>query len=382
MPSVFFISLMSAAPWGGSEELWYRTAIKAAEKGWKVGCAVYHWQEKEKKMQVLKDVGGSVFYLPNKGRSKRNLIERIQNKISKKRTGKYIYSLPVSEYDVVVVNLGAFEITTSVWKDFYKVLSTYVLLYHNYQERETFGKAKATIIQNWAAGASLNLFASGRIRKVLEENGISISQSDILINPISIPVLSKPLDYPREKENYRFVVLAALEVDRKAQDVLINALAQPKWKERNWSLHLYGKGKDNQMLARLIVKNNLQDKVFLEGQAEHVEVVLRDAHLLLQLTRMDAMPLSVVEAMAAGRPVAASSIGDMPEWIVDGRNGWLSRNASIEEIDRTMERAWEHRLEWEEMGKRAFELFNSRFVFSPEEKLLNEIEGSLKINFN
>ena len=57
MPSVFFISLMAGSPWGGSEELWYRTALLATQKGWKVGCAVYHWKEKESKMDLLQQAG-------------------------------------------------------------------------------------------------------------------------------------------------------------------------------------------------------------------------------------------------------------------------------------------------------------------------------------
>ena len=46
MKSVLFISLMNGAAWGGSEELWFQTALYAANNGYKVGCAFYEWPQK------------------------------------------------------------------------------------------------------------------------------------------------------------------------------------------------------------------------------------------------------------------------------------------------------------------------------------------------
>src|SRR6476661_2607157 len=104
MPSILFVSLMAGSSWGGSEELWYRTALLAQSRGWKVGCALYYWAEKEIRIQPLKEGGAKIYYFPNKGRTKRNLIERIQNKLSKWKIKKVIANLPVNEYDVVVIN--------------------------------------------------------------------------------------------------------------------------------------------------------------------------------------------------------------------------------------------------------------------------------------
>jgi len=246
--SVFFISLMAGSPWGGSEELWYKTALLAQRNGWKVGCAVYYWTEKEKKMQAIKDGGAQIYYFPNKGRSKRNLLERIQNKISKQKTKSFLPTLPVNKYDLVVVSMGAFENTTPAWRDFYQRLDRYIILYHNYKEHEVLKGLKKEAVQNWLSQAQLNLFASRRIIEILQQNSkIEITNAEILLNPISFSVPTNPAPYPQLQNNqYRFVMLAALETWRKAQDNLIIALSSDKWKQRNWTLHLYGDGKDRQ----------------------------------------------------------------------------------------------------------------------------------------
>jgi glycosyltransferase involved in cell wall biosynthesis len=376
MPSVFFISLMAGSPWGGSEELWYKTALYAAKKGWKTGCAVYHWPAKEDKMEALKNAGATVYYLPNKGRSKRSLLERIQNKISKAKVKAVIQSLPHREYDVVVISQGAFEVTTSAWRAFYKNLERYIVLYHNYKEHEVLKGAKKAAVQNWCSHARVNLFASRRIVEVLQANSnINPPNAGILLNPISFdpPFTSTPFP-PLQNGNYRFVVLAALEVWRKAQDNLVQALSSGKWKERNFTLHLYGDGKDKQSLKDLVGRTGLDNKVFLEGNTNDPRSVLQNAHLLLQLTHVDAMPLSVVEALAMGRPVAVSNIGDMPDWITEGENGWISSDASVEQIDKTLERAWQQRDIWPEMAENAFATFKKKFPASAEEKLLKQIE--------
>jgi glycosyltransferase involved in cell wall biosynthesis len=169
-------------------------------------------------------------------------------------------------------------------------------------------------------------------------------------------------------------MLAALEVNRKSQDHLVLALSSPKWKERNWCLHLYGDGKDRNKLAELIEKNMLNDRIFLKGHTNDPEAVLRSSHLLLQMTKVDAMPLSVVEAMAIGRPVVASRIGDMPQWVTDSVNGWISADASINEIDKTLERAWQQKDQWKVFGEKSFAVFKSKYPSSVEAKLLEQID--------
>lgn len=376
MPSVFFISLMSASPWGGSEELWYKTAMLAITRGWKTGCAVYHWPQKEIRLKEFADRGGEIIYFPNKGRNKKTLAERIQNKISKIRIKQVINSLPLANYDIVVLNMGAFEITMPAWRNFFRQMEKYIVLYHNYREGEIFTGVKKLAVQNFSHHARMNLFASRRIKEVLEEkSGIMINRAGILLNPISFLPPTQPHTYPSTANGYRFVMLAALETGRKAQDELINALAAEKWRRRNWTLHLYGEGKDKEKLNSLINMQKLQDRVFLEGQTTDVKTVLENAHILLQLTHQDAMPLSVVEAMAMARPVAATGIGDMPYWVKDGNNGWISRNATAAEIDITLEKAWQEREDWKSYGESSFRIFKEKFPLSVEEDLLEKIRS-------
>jgi len=51
MDSVLFISIMNSAAWGGSEEIWYKSALHLAAKNQKVGVCCFNWKGKEEKLQ-------------------------------------------------------------------------------------------------------------------------------------------------------------------------------------------------------------------------------------------------------------------------------------------------------------------------------------------
>jgi glycosyltransferase involved in cell wall biosynthesis len=131
-------------------------------------------------------------------------------------------------------------------------------------------------------------------------------------------------------------------------------------------------------LQELINSLHLQDKIFLKGHSNDVKKVLEGSHLLLQLTRQDAMPLSVIEAMAVGRPVAVTDVGDMPYWIDENRNGWICKHATDKEVNETMERAWQQKEKWKEMGEASFLLFKEKFPASAEASLLEKLEALAK----
>jgi glycosyltransferase involved in cell wall biosynthesis len=84
--------------------------------------------------------------------------------------------------------------------------------------------------------------------------------------------------------------------------------------------------------------------------------------------------LSVVEAMACGRPVIAHNLGGPGETIVDGKTGWLFAPFDVATMSLTIERCLDDRPKWKsfsrEGSERAAQLFSSQ-------KFIDEICGLL-----
>ena len=367
MRSVFFLSLMNGAAWGGSEELWFRTALWMSRHGYTIGIACYDWVEKQSRISELKKAGCSIYLLPNK----KGLFKKLEVK-------KALNLIPFNKYTLTVVNQGGWEeVLHSPFTDLYKRLLNYVILNHNYNENAELSFQKQKLLQKWISGARMNFGATQKIFEVSERKfNISINKKQTLINPITFQPDNAASPYPAYvNDACIWVMLAELDTARKAQDILINALSSLKWKARNWQLHLYGKGKDKEKLEKLIIELGLEGKVFLKGFAINIKQPLVDCHLLLQCTLIDAMPLSVVEAMATGRPCVVSKVGDMPAWVEDGVNGFICPAITAEGIDKAMENSWQQKNHWAAMGKKAFDSFIKKFPQPYEEKTAEILEN-------
>ena len=366
MDSVLFISLMNSTAWGGSEEIWYKSALHLAGKNQNVGVCCFNWEGKEEKLQQLQNAGCKLYLLPGKSETK--------SLWGKYKLNEALYSIPFSDYKKAIVNQGGWkDVAHGPFKKLYQKLPPYVLLFHNYDTLEKLQGSKKKSLHDWVQNAEKNIGDAGRIFSVIKSTcNLDIPRNYVLFNPVTIqlpgcqtPFTSQP------KEKLEFAVLAELDVKRKAQDVLIKALAAEKWKTRNYTLNIYGNGKDRQILEKLITDTGLSSKVFLKGFTKDVKEVLSNSHVLLQLTHIDAMPISVTEALAMSRPVIASDVGDMPLWVNEGVNGWIAKKVCIEEIDRVLENAWEHRNKLEEMGRESYKIFKQNYPENPIEYFLN-----------
>lgn len=370
---------MNGAAWGGSEELWYKTALYLANNGAKTGCAVYAWPQKEERLKGLESAGCAVYRFPQRDKSGNKAMKLLKKIRHQKSLQRIVDALPLTDYETIVINLGGFEIYAAQWKNLYKRLSRYALVFHNYNETHLFSLRQKRILRAWIQNASVNLFAAAPIKKMLERAlNLQLNNGAVFINPITFAPPAQAIPFPPPPNGtYVFAVFAALDVSRKAQDKLINVLSTRQWKQRPWQLRLYGEGGDKALLQKLIDDAGLQTKVFLKGHTGNVAGAMRESHLVLQLTAVDAMPLSVMEAMAVGRPLAVTRIGDMPAWVHEEENGWVC-NSDEESINACLEKAWQRRDEWEAMGLRSFQIFRQRFPVQTEEAFLERLRSETK----
>lgn len=86
---------------------------------------------------------------------------------------------------------------------------------------------------------------------------------------------------------------------------------------------IVGDGPDRRRLEEEIAGLGLQARVRLAGERRDVPALLAGADVFVLASSSEGMPVSVLEAMAAGLPVVASRVGGVPEQVDDGRTGVL-----------------------------------------------------------
>jgi glycosyltransferase involved in cell wall biosynthesis len=91
---------------------------------------------------------------------------------------------------------------------------------------------------------------------------------------------------------------------------------------RSWRVRIAGDGPLRGKLRRQIARLGLADRVELAGWQPAAEFFGR-VHVLVQCSRVENQPLSVLEAMAWMRPTIATRAGGLPELVADGETGRL-----------------------------------------------------------
>lgn len=364
MRSIIFLSVMNGAGWGGSEEQWYQLALYYAKQKLHTAAVLFDWSEKADKIKALQNAGCQVYLLPQKNKSL----------LYKWKLRQELNKIPFREYDHAFVNQGGWEdLLHAPLKMLNQRLPSYTLCFHNYQTGGRLSAKKLGLFKSWVNNAMLNLSDAQKTFDVLESNfNLVIPCKKVMYNPITFPVPLTASPYPNNK-TVHFIMLAALDKERKAQDILIETLSSQKWAVRNWVLELYGDGCDRKLLEQLIHSKKLEHKIFLKGHTNQVQQVLLSANLVLQCTHIDAMPISVTEAMAMARPCLVSNVGDMPLWVND-KNGFVCQDVSILSLDNTLEKAWQLIDQWQDLGKEAFMTFKKMYPQPYIEKLALVVE--------
>jgi len=108
--------------------------------------------------------------------------------------------------------------------------------------------------------------------------------------------------------------------EQKGHDLAVRALADLPGEAR---LALAGAGKCEAGIRERARELGVADRVRLLGHVDEIPDLLCAADAFVLASRFEGMPNSVLEAMAAGLPIVATAVGDVPRMLEDGVSGLL-----------------------------------------------------------
>jgi glycosyltransferase involved in cell wall biosynthesis len=118
----------------------------------------------------------------------------------------------------------------------------------------------------------------------------------------------------------------------KRVDVFIDAVRAARRENDVISGYVAGEGREDERLQGLANDSGVE----LLGVRTDARELMRAAAVVCLTSEAEALPMSVLEAMALGRPVVATRVGGTADAVVDGQTGFLTSPGDVEAVTRAL----------------------------------------------
>jgi glycosyltransferase involved in cell wall biosynthesis len=378
------VSTMAATPWGGSEELWAATAEAALAENHQVYLGVYHWSALPARIALLQQQGAIV---SQRGRWERT---RQMSKLAKVRSllaeefnkfNPWFKDLIAFQPDVVCISQGATYDAIWLIPDLIQFLYQQEIPYivvcqansddfilnesDRHQARKFFDHARRIVF-----------VAQQNLNTAEKQLATSLPHALVNQNPVNLTDIS-PVPWTGQEVS-QLACVSRLHIASKGQDLLLEALADPIWRQRSWKLKLYGEGVDRAYLQSLVQYHQLNDRVEFCGYVSDVRQIWAENHLLVIASRSEGTPLALVEAMLCARPAIVTDVGGNTAWVEDSKTGFVAAAPTAHLLRAALETAWNFQAQWQNMGSLAHAVAIQKLDKTPEITLLRLIQSSLE----
>jgi glycosyltransferase involved in cell wall biosynthesis len=172
------------------------------------------------------------------------------------------------------------------------------------------------------------------VRQALIRNeGIAPGRVEVIYNGIPLQTFETPLTTP-ERAAVRAEIgvgpddLVIIQVARldylKDHATAIRTIERVAERRPGARLVLVGDGPERGPIEDLVRARAMGDHVRLLGRRTDIPRLLAAADVTLLTSISEGIPLTLIEAMAAGHPVVSTGVGGVPEVVDDGRTGLLA----------------------------------------------------------
>jgi glycosyltransferase involved in cell wall biosynthesis len=217
-------------------------------------------------------------------------------------------------------------------------------------EALAFSPAERVKVAQILRRSAVNIFVADQNRRqAVRQFGVDLDRAAVFYGPLR-ERLEMAIPMPPVGSSVVFSCVARLDLLWKGQDILLEVLAADIWREREWTLRLFGTGTDRDHLASLVRHFGLEERVQFAGYIEIMEDIWRDSHVMVLPSRGEGTPLATLEAMMCGRPVVTTDVGGNGEVLEEGKTGWIAEAATPQSFASALERCWQAQDSWSQMG--------------------------------
>lgn len=367
-----FYSCMTGMAWGGSEELWYRAARALQDAGHQVAVNFKWWPTMSFQLKQLQERGAEITlrdrpprFWQKKAHEARQLFSRRSLPITPRNADGRQW-LARTQPDAVLITIGYHPDPMLVANHCQALDIPYAINVQCASNSTFIHGDRVNDYRRWYQNARRVFFVSQENQHKVEMNlAMRLENAEIVCNPFNVKLDRLPL-WPADDSVFRLACVGRIHFQSKGQDLLVDLMRQDCWRQRPLEIHLYGHDQGNRrQLEELIRLHGLEHKLKLQGFTPDVNKIWAENHGLILPSRYEGAALVVVEAMLSNRLVIVTDTGRNRELIDDGQSGFIAHSSTAELLADALERAWQQRDRWQEIGLAAGRHIRERFSLNP-----------------
>jgi len=176
----------------------------------------------------------------------------------------------------------------------------------------------------------------------------------------NIPVIYNPVDLsrfngivPMKCSNIVTLIIVARLCSQKNHKLLFEAFSTAIKDGKNIQLKIVGDGPLKNELIEYANNLGISEKVEFLGQRDDIPYLLESSDIFMLSSLWEGLPLSVLEAMAAGLPIISTDVGGVKDIVKD--NGILVEKSNAEKLCEAITKLVDDSTLREEMGNNSLE---------------------------
>lgn len=255
--------------------------------------------------------------------------------------------------EVIHTHLGA-GVYCAPWTLFHKSRMIHTL--HSIPEKES-GRIRSAVMRcMYKLGKAIPVAISDTNRKLTASYyNLDVQSVECVVNPVNASAFETYSKNPWPSRSYDFIHIARFE-DEKNHHGFVHCIAKmiaSKPECKDVKIALVGGGPLEEVVKSEVVRLGISDNVTFLGIRDDIPALLGDSRCLILPSKFEGLPMTILEAMAAGLPVIATRVGGVPDVVEDGVTGLLAETGDERSLISAMEALYGNEELSQRMGSEA-----------------------------
>ena len=149
-------------------------------------------------------------------------------------------------------------------------------------------------------------------------------------------------DQERAEQKEKALITVGRLIERKGIDMLAKIAPRLLKKHKDWKWYVLGDGELRGLLEETVAKYGLEKQLILTGNVTNVEAYLKKSSIYVMTSRIEGLPMCLLEAAGCDLPCVSFDIPTGPAEIIEqGKNGFLISAFDVEKMEKTLDRLME-----------------------------------------